>query len=394
MIKFIRWILGYVSFKFSRGFAEGFVNDCYELNINVHDLKRDNNEICGICTAKTYKQLHRIAYKNGGVVEITKKHGPIFPLLKIKNRWGLLVGALGFIIIINILSGFVWNIEIVGNKAITDDEILDFLAENDFSVGVYWDSIDKVSLESLIMASFDDCAWVHINELGSTARVEINETVVKPDVVDDSGVANLKAVKDGIIVKATVYNGWAVAKVGDGVSKGDLLISGIYESEQTKTNVFAHAGGEYIAQVNEPFALTVSRQQSSKIYGADKQYKIIHFFGLKIPLYIGSSKIQNSDVSESTDYVKLNGRALPIGITTKIVRPYTVSKTVLSDSELTKLTQAEIERKLKTDFAECEIQKQSIEISLNSDEATANGTVTCLENIGEEVIVKEEEKDK
>lgn len=393
MVKLIRWLLGYVSFKFSKGFAEGFINDCFESSINVHDLKRDSNEIYGICTAKTYKKLHRIAYKNGGVVEITKKHGPVFPLLKIKHRWGLLVGALGFVIIINLLSGFVWNIEITGNEAITDDEIRVFLADNGFSIGVFWDSVDKDSLESLIMASFDDCAWVHINEIGSTARVEINETVVKPDVVDDSGVANLRAVKDGIIVRATVYNGWAVAKVGDGVAKGDLLISGVYESEATKSNVFAHASGEYIAQVKEPFVLTVSRQQSNKIYGEEKQYKIIHFFGLKIPLYIGSGKMQDSEMTESTDYVKLNGRELPIGITTRTVRPYTVTKTVLSDSELTKLTQAETEKKLKTDFADCEIQSQSIDISLNSDEAVAKGTVICLEDIGEEVMIKEEEKE-
>lgn len=391
MVKLIRWFLGYVSFKFSSGFAEGFMNDCFEKHINVHDLKRNGSEIYGMCTAKTYKQLHRIAYKNGGVVEIIKKHGPVFPLLKIKNRWGLFVGALGFVIIINMLSGFVWNIEIVGNDVITDDEITAFLAENDFSVGVFWDSVDKDSLESLMMASFDDCAWVQINELGCTARVEINETVVKPEVADNSGITNLKAVKDGIIVKATVYNGWAVAKAGDGVAKGDLLISGVYESEITKTNVFAHASGEYIAQVKEPFSLTVSRQQSSKSYSEEKQYKIINFFGLNIPLYIGSSNLPDSDTDQSTDYIRLNGKELPIGITTKTVRPYTVTKTALSDSELTKLTQAEIKKKLETDFGDYEIQKQSIDISLNADEAVAKGTVTCLEDIGEEVVMKEEE---
>lgn len=392
MVRLIRWLLGYVSFKFSKGFAEGFINDCFEKKINVHDIKRENSAIYGICTARTYKQLHRVAYKNGGVVEIVKKHGPIFPFLKIKHRWGLPAGALGFVIIINLLSGFVWNIETVGNDVITDDEIISFLSDNGFSVGVFWDSVDKDSLESLMMASFDDCAWVHINEIGSTARVEINETVLKPDIADDSGVANVKATKDGIIVKAAVYNGWAVAKAGDGVTKGDLLISGVFESETAKSNVFAHARGEYIAQVKEPFSLTVSRQQSSKVYSGTKQYKTVNFFGLKIPLYIGSGKAPDCDVSESSEYLMLNGRQIPVGITTKTVKPYTVKKSVLSDSELTKLTQAEIEKKLKADFENCEIQSQSIDISLNSDEAVAKGTVICLEDIGEEVIIKKEDE--
>jgi similar to stage IV sporulation protein len=391
MVNFIRWIIGYVDFKFSKGFSQGFINGCFDEKINIKDLKPDGNELKGCCLAVEYKKLHRIAHKNGGVVEITKKHGPIFSLLKIKNRWGLLVGALAFVLVVNVLSGFVWNIEIIGNDVISDDEVISFLENNGLSVGVYWDSVDKDVIENLMMASFDDCAWVHINEIGSTARVEINETVIKPELANDEGVANLVASKDGVIVKATVKNGWAVANVGDGVTQGDLLISGVYESESTKRNVFAHASGEYIARVEEPFELTVSRQQSNKVYGQEKEYKTFNFFGLKIPLYIGKIKSNNCDILQNNEYVKINNKEIPIGITTKTVKPYTVEKYVLTDSELTKLTKEEINKKLLSDFENYEIEKQSIDISLGSDEAVAKGSVICLEDIGKEIVIRNED---
>jgi similar to stage IV sporulation protein len=388
MVKFFRWLGGYVSFEFSKGFAEGFVNDCFNKGVNVHNLVREKDRLTGECSAKAYRKLHRIALKNGGVVVITKRHGAVFSLLGLRNRWGLFVGALCFVVLLCFLSGFVWNIEVQGNNEISDDEIIDFLADNDFAVGAHWRSVDKDVLESLIMASFDKCAWVHINSEGTTAYVEINETVDKPNVVDNSYITNLKATKDGIIVDAIVYDGWQVAKVGDSVVQGDLLVSGVYESEEQKTNLFAHARGEYIAKVEESLKITVSRQQSSKIYDKSKTYKTLNFFGLNIPLYIGSSYCMNSDSYVQSNYLVLNGCELPIGITTKTVKPYSVTSRVLDDRELTALINEEVDKKLEKEFCDYEIVSKNIDIALNSDEGVAKGNVTCLENIGEEFIIK------
>ncbi len=389
MVKLFRWLLGYVDFVFKKGFTEGFINDCFSGNLNVHNLHKDGDILKGQCSAGVYKKLHRTALKNGGIIEIKKKHGPIFAFLKFKNRWGIFVGIVCFIFIINFLSGFIWNIEIVGNNRIKDKDIMDFLAENSFSVGSHWNSTDKDMLENLMMASFDDCAWVHINEFGSTARVEINETVEKPDIVDDNYITNLKASKDGIIVKATVYDGWKTANVGDSVTQGDILISGVYESEKKKKNFFAHARGEYIAQVNEPFNLTVSRQQSKKVYLDSKKYKTINFFGINIPLYIGKKDYINSDIEIKSDNITAMGKKLPIGITTKTVKRYSVKTVVLNDKDLNKIIKKEITEKLNKDFTDCEIIKKDISISLNSDEAKAKGTVVCLENIGVESKISE-----
>ena len=47
MIKFLRFFVGWVEFRFYGGFAEDFVNACYQSKINIHDLKRCGGEILG-----------------------------------------------------------------------------------------------------------------------------------------------------------------------------------------------------------------------------------------------------------------------------------------------------------------------------------------------------------
>ena len=388
MVKIIWWILGYVKFVFTGGFNDGFINNCFEKKLNIQNLKEESGDLNGECLANQYIKLHSIARKNGGRIKIVKKRGLVFPFLKLKNRWGLFIGAILFIYIISFLSGFIWNVEIKGTKRINDSEILSFLEENNVKRGASWRSVDKNKTENLMMAAFDDIAWVHINEIGTRAVVEINETVKKPKNITSKKPANLKAKKDGLIVKASVTSGWAEAKVGDSVTKGDLLISGIYESEQKKGNQFAHASGEYIAEVKESFSLTVSRKQSYKEYGEERVYKKLSFFGINIPLYFISYDKKNSEITTNAEYIKINGNELPIGIITVKHRKYAVKTKILSDRELTLLLNGQIEKKLKEDFSDYEIIKKEIKTSLGVNEAVAKGRIICLENIGEEVIIK------
>lgn len=385
MIKLIRWLFGYVEFAFTKGFFEGFINDCFEQKINIHDIKRNEDCISAVCLAREYKRLRSVAKKNGGTVKIIKRHGIAFPLSRLAGRSGIIAGFLAFIIIFNALSGCVWSIEITGNKSIKTAQLGDFLQENGLYEGRRWDDISTSTIENLVLAKYDECAFVHINRFGSKAVVEIDEGVLNPKPDNAKGRANLKATKDGIITYTNIKRGWDIVKIGSAVTKGDLLASGVYESELNKTNLFTHASGVVIARVEEPIDLTIARKQAEKLFTTEELKKSLIFFGIKIPLYIGKTKTQSCETEEEIELLKLNKCDLPIGISTKHYRYYVKNERELSDKELTKLTKQEIEKELKSEFADCEIIDKSIEIQLSSNCATAKGTVTVLENIAEEV---------
>lgn len=392
MIRVIQWLYGFIKFRYYNGFVEGFVNDIYSAGLNVQNITCRDGVVYAQCSARTYKKLRHIAHKNGGIIRIEHKSGPIFAFLKIQNRWGLFVGALCLVLIINVLSGFVWNINIVGNERIPQSDIMLFLEENGVRVGTFSRSINCDVVENLFMASFDDCAWAHINLKGSTATFEINEVDSKPDVVNQSVVTNVIAKKDGIILKTTTFDGWQVANVGDGVAKGDLLISGIYESDEVKKNLFAHARGEMIAKVDESFEMTISRQQCQKSYTSTRTFKSIFFYGIRIPLYIGSSKIENADVDIDNNYLVLNGREIPIGIVTKTAKLFDLNTVVLNDKDLNAITIDEVNKKIERQLNGCEIISQDVDVSLGATSAVAKVDLLCIEDIGDEVMVKVDKK--
>lgn len=385
MIKVFRWIFGYVEFAFSNGFIDGFVNECYQEKVNIHDIKRSENKLTALCLAREYRKLHHIARHNGGAVKITKRKGALFVFLKIKSRLGLIAGAVAFLIIFNLLSGFVWSIEITGNRAIETAEITSFLEDNGFGIGTKWDSVSLSSLESIALSRYDEFAFFHINKYGSKAEIEIDEAVIPLEVDNAKGRYNLKATKDGIVTYTNIKRGWDIVKVGSAVAKGDILASGIHESELNKTNHFTHASGEVIAKTKEPISITISRTQTQKIYTDDRTKNSLIFFGIKLPLYIGKTATQSCEIEETSVFLKLNSKALPIGISTKSCKHFTLQEKELSDDELKNLLNLEIEKQLKNNYCDAEILDKKIKIKITKAAATANGEITALENIAEEV---------
>ena len=385
MLKFVRWLTGFVEFAFWGGFNEGFINSCLEKSYNISDVRIENGALYACCPAGLYPYLRAVAKEQGGRLKIIKKHGLVFKLLPLLNRPGLIAGGLAAVVLICTLSGMVWRVEVTGNKEIPKAAVLSLMEQNGLKAGVFKRSVDRGRLESLLLAAYPECAWAHINEYGTTFAVEISEGVVKPDTVKPDEYTNLIAEKDGVIVKATAFDGWAVKRKGEAVTKGDLLVSGVYESEKKKLNLFAHASGEYIAEVKEPVKLTVSREQSYKAYISENEYSYLYFFSLKIPLFISS--VPEGDVSETAGYLYLNGERLPVGLIKKKVKTYTVQKKTLSDRELQSLASKQLENKLSSELDGCEIIKRKLTSSLNSDSITVKGYVICLENIGKEVKI-------
>lgn len=381
--RIVQWLVGYVEFSFSGGFGADFLNECFQLGLNVYKI-RDNSRLTARCPVQAYKYLHRIAFRHGGKVRIIKKCGLPFYVSRLMSRSGLAVGCVLCVVLFCFLSGFVWNIEYVGNTTIEQSRIEAFLDKNDFRIGTHWDVDEKKKLEDLMLASFDEIAWVHINRIGTTARVEIQEATPKPNI-ESKDYTNLTAVKDGVIVSAMVKDGWQQAFVGDSVTKGTILVSGVYAPEEKKENFFAHASGDFVARVNEKFTLTVSREQCRREYLGEKEYKAISFFGLYLPLYVGKIPKETAEIERHSSYLTINDRPLPIGIIKTCVREYNIYTVNLSDKALLDLAEKLAEQKLVGEFGRENIESKQIDVTLNFNSAEARCNAQVLENIGEEV---------
>ncbi len=316
MFKFFRFLFGWVEFNFSGGFKEDFINECYKNGILIQNISANDNGFEAISSIKTYKKLHRIAFKHGGKVKVTKKHGLPFLLLPFTNRVGFLVGAVLFVFIFSFLGSFVWNIEIKGCDNLSRDTVSAYLENNNFRKGIMWSSVDKTSLAWDMTANFDEIAWAHINKIGTTAQVEILEREMPPDKADEYKLKGIRAKREVISVEVT-------------------------------------------------------RSQSKISVKKTDTYRTLHFFAVDIPLYFNMKK---GDFEEkSTKYLTLKNKELPIGITKANEKQLNCIKYDLTDEELLNLAKKKLEVCKKQKLGENEIVNDDISYEIKDDKCVMTG---------------------
>lgn len=310
MVWLFRFLLGFVEFEFFGGFYEDFLTRCFKDGVEIKETMLTDGGFKAVCSIKTYKQLHKIALKNGGKVRILKKKGLPFLLLPLKNRLGFFTGALAFVVIISFLGGFVWNVELVGNERVSDAELGAFLDKNGVKSGVMWSGIDREKIAWEMMGGFSDIAWAHINKIGTTARVEINETNIPPE--KDNGDSN--------------------------------KLQGI--------TVF-----------RKQLEVVTSREQSKIKTEKQKTYKTILFFGAKIPLYLNKEKGVFSDSRESK--ITIRDTELPVGCLFENEKWIACEKVLLTDAELLELSKKRLRFEEEKAFDSYEIINKTTDFSID-----------------------------
>ena len=121
------------------------------------------------------------------------------------------------------------------------------------------------------------------------------EATEKPDIIDDTAFSNIVADKDCIITKINVQNGTAIAKIGDLVKKGDLLVEGKIQGKYTEAiyvNSLAEIQGRvwYSKKAVANFKQTIEEQTGNQ----ENKYSI-KFNNFQINLYKTLSKFENYD---------------------------------------------------------------------------------------------------
>ena len=312
-----RWIFGYVRFSFRGGFAENFLTECFFDGIQIRDVAADSDGFDACCNLRTYKKLHRYAFRHGGKVRVIKRKGLPFLLLPLKNRIGFFVGMLAFTVIVSFLSCFIWNVEIVGNEQISDTTMYAWLEDNNISPGVMWSSVSRDDVCWNMMSDFEEISWVHINKNGSTARVEINEVRT--------------ADKDG----------------------DEDKLKGI--------NVF-----------RKELQVVAYREQKDITVKGVKDYSRIHFFNADIPLYFNK---KTGDISqESESWLTVKDTKLPIGITTTREQYLQSTARMLSDSELLELAQKKMTYSEESEFDGFEIINKTESHEMDADKCVLSAS--------------------
>lgn len=317
LLKFFRYIRGYVCFTASGKFPERFLNAAAVNKLNLWDASPSKGKISATMAASDYKRARHIAKRAGLRLKITSKIGFPFFVKRHSMRIGLPIGALLGTVLLIVLSQFIWTVDITGAKTVSDSRIREVLADKGVYPGGFKWSIDVLDSQRAVQMDIDELSWVSINNLGCKSTADVREKAKKSDEPESRMPCNIKADCDGVITKIIAENGFSAVEEGSGVKRGDLLVSGVLPTQQDAIR-FVRAKAEVYADVNSIFEISIPKYYSYYSVNENKfEREELNFLWLSLPASINFTAYPQSVSTQNRANLTINGNSLPLGITTQ-----------------------------------------------------------------------------
>ena len=338
-VRFIRWARGYFEFTVEGKFPERFLNLTARRGIILWDIKGEKNRVTACARDKDRAAAECFAKKTGGAFTVTKRHGlPLFCRQR-RHRWGILAGLIAGVAVYSIMSGYIWNIEIIVPRDINSFEIRQQLRELGFTEGSRFRGEEINRIERELILRDKRIGWVSINIQGANATVRLTSKKTANENKKSSEknrASNMIASEDGIITGIKARRGTPAVKPGTAVRKGDLPISGVTEYNNN-TTVFSDSEGEVPALVRRSYSISAPLC-SSEISLSDRETvkKEVRIFTFPVPLSVEGAPEGKYISTESSAALSLPGGVIPISLRETRLRPYTAKSRSISYEEAVK----------------------------------------------------------
>lgn len=407
-----------------------FVNLCRNNGIELRHLVRRENAIQMEIDAKNFKKLRPLVWKTHVKIHILNRHGPAFFFYRHKRRWWFLLGMTFFAGMIYILSLFVWQIDIDGNRKYTDALILQALAQMDVKTGCRKSEIDLPEIEEELRIMYNEITWVSASITGTKLQIELREGDLKISGSSGGGQtgnvkrvenrennpktqngeseidlpANLVSDEDAIITNLVVRRGTVAVRYGDEVKKGDVLIEGkvyIYNEDETLKKVdYLTAEGDVFGKYQELYEKHYQRKHEVRSY-TGKNYRELGVaivgksFCLPVWENILKKQLKENTLSEVWSWKKQFRLTptfyLPFALEYTEYVPYENVVEEYTDEVIKKMAEEELQKYLnELEKKGVQIISNSVTISLDADGGHVKGTLILDGPIGKEVPISSE----
>lgn len=407
-----------------------FVNLCRNNGIELRHLVRRENAIQMEIDVENFKKLRPLVRKTHVKIHILNRHGPAFFFYRHKRRWWFLLGMTVFAGMIYILSLFVWQIDIDGNRKYTDALILQALAQMDVKTGCRKSEIDLQGIEEELRIMYNEITWVSASIAGTKLQIELREGDLKISGSSGGGQtgnvkrvenrennpktqngesetdlpANLVADEDAIITNLVVRRGTVAVRYGDEVKKGDVLIEGkvyIYNEDETLKKVdYLTAEGDVFGKYQELYEKHYQRKHEVRSY-MGKNYRELGVaivgksFCLPVWENILKKQLEENTLSEVWSWKKQFRLTptfyLPFALEYTEYVPYENVVEEYTDEVIKKMAEEELQKYLnELEKKGVQIISNSVTISLDADGGHVKGTLILDGPIGKEVPISSE----
>lgn len=287
------------------------------------------------------------------------------------------------VVMLALSSLFIWNIEVSGNEKLSDAEIIRALNDCGISYGTFWPSVSSDMVRSNMLLKLDGVSWIAVNLHNSKAEVVVHERIEKPDIYSKNSFFDVVADKAGVITKLSVLEGESRVAVGDSVVDGDVLVSGLMQSEVGEDRL-VHAKAEVEARTW--YALTAAEpiNQTVKIASKSSKRRMSFVFGKNVINFCSDSRKKSPACDKIIKYKNMSVNsvfAFPIGILTQHENLMKTEERKLDIEAETERLKQDLMEELERKISGGEITDYNYSVSDDKGLLTVTLHAECIENI-------------
>ena len=334
LVFLLRWIWGWTDFEVHDSYPERFLNMAHKNGLHMWDMQNADGIFSAKAKSSDIKYIRQTAEKSMCDIHILNHHGFLHTFQKYKNRFGLIIGFILWGIAVKYLTGFVWNINITVPPMINEFEIRQELRELGFYEGARLDSFDTDRIKNDIFLKDDRISWITINIVGTEAEVNVSQnSALNLDNKKKIPASNIISTADGTVTRMEIKSGYSTLKVGDGIHKGQLLVSGAKEytdgsSALFDSNAYIYAKTFRTVTISIPKSFETLQKQADIITKND-----IDIMGIVFPLTLHGNP--QGDYIKHTDRYQLDilGHGIPVYILSETWHKYQKQPVHLTDKQ-------------------------------------------------------------
>lgn len=229
----LKFLKGYLLIEINGYYTERFLNLCRYHKIYLWNIESIKNKYRMNISVSDFRKLKPIIRKTKTKVRIIKRFGVPFFAFKYRKRQVFLLCLIICCFILYLSSLFLWEINIEGNSAISNETLMEYLYSKDISLGKLKNNIDCSDLVKNIREDFDKIIWVSAHIDGTQLVIHMKEntdeftnSVYENNFNQNKYYSNIISDENGTIAEIVTRKGVPQVHIGDTISVGDILVSG------------------------------------------------------------------------------------------------------------------------------------------------------------------------
>ena len=392
--KTVNYLRGSVRLRVESSYPERVINLCAAHGVPFWGLQWESETVFHVRTTRhSLPLLRQITQEVECTVTTQEERGAPVLLCRGKRRYGLMAGALLLVLLSLCGNIFIWDFRVSGNETVPEEAILRALENCGITVGSVGLELDQRAIRNQVLLELPDLSWLVVNVKGCTAHVQVLERQRPPRAVQEDEITNVVAQRSGLVTEIRALDGKAQVARGSSVTEGQLLISGVVDTERQGVRL-VHGMGQVWARTWYDLSVLVPLQTTKRTQQEGETTRIWLDIGKKqINLYAKGSMLP-ADCGKILHYGAVclpGGFRLPLTVVTEKTVRYQIQRTERTEAEARAEGEAALLALLQTQMTEDgSVTDTRFASARKGDWLLVTLKAECLEQIGQQVVLPRE----